>query len=236
VEVEVMRRTLALGIKEYLLWVAVLTLALTPVVSVRANSEVKYHAGYFYFSYSGNAPWGVWAHIYTINPSVPFNTRFSEWDAIVLRYNPEYWLQTGFREKNIGWEYRHFYIEKKDESGHLIWAVDGTPQAGHTYSYLIVNAFESDPHWWRVKIREGSQIKYQQRVWVDPYIPRDLQAFVEVTGTTKICITGSHFSSLKCFAGWFWPYWDRHVKWSTPGGPYWVDDKGHYEFYAYGGG
>ena len=134
-----MRKELALGIKEYLLWVAVLTLALTRAVSVRANSEVKYHAGYWYFRYSGNAPWGVSAHIYTINPSVPYNTRFSERDCIVLRYNPEYWLQTGFREKNIGWEYRHFYLEKKDSDGHLLWAVDGTPQARHTYTYFIVH-------------------------------------------------------------------------------------------------
>ena len=207
---------------------AVLTLVLmTPAVSARAISEEKYKAGYLH----GRGRWGVSAHIYTIDPSVPFNKRFSEWDCIIISYYYGYWLQTGFREKNIGWEYRHFYIEKKDINGHLIWAVDGTPQAEHTYTYIIVHAQESDPGWWKVIIREGAQEKYSQRVWVNPYAPVDLQAFVEVTCTTAIDIDGSHFSSLSYFTGSWWPYWDRHEKRERY--PYLVDERGHYEFYAY---
>ncbi len=82
-------------------------------------------------------------------------------------------------------------------------------------------------------VREGANTIWSEEVSVDPYEPKDHQAFVETTIAT-ICIGESHFSELSYFDGRSWPYWYTNVKIVTP--PYYVTEFSHYEFYAGGGG
>lgn len=232
-----MRRELALGIKEYLLWVAVLTLALFPASSALALPDPDpLYAGYNH----RRARWGVSAFIYMMDADVPWHwnweNRYSEWDCIVLDYSPAYWLQTGYRK--WWWGNREFYVEKKDENNHKLWPVDGVPQAGHTYRYRIRNLQYTEPdpypdiHDYRVTIREGSQTLHSGTYWLDPYEPCDLQAKIE-SQDARIHIDGSHFSGLRYPSGGSWLLWDRHFGKADP--PYKIDEVSHYEFYASGG-
>lgn len=50
----------------------------------------------------------------------------------------------------------------------------------------------------------------------------------------NIDIDGSHFTYLK-YLNTLWYYWTGHIiKHDYP--PYWTEDRGHREFYAWGGG
>lgn len=237
-----MRREFTLGIKEYLLWVAVLTLALTPAASGLAAypQEDRFYAGYMYYGYpeGGSGRWGVSAYIYTINPYVPVEHFFSNWDMVVVSYTLFYFIQVGYtkwpKQEQNG--QLHFFVEKVDFNGHYFSYVDDTPQDGHTYNYEIMGYGPDQPNYYRIIIRKGTDTKYVRKFWLDPGIPKDLQVFAETT-TTAICIDGSHFTYLSYYCGSIWPYWyywDRHKKGETGG--YRVVERGHYEFYAYGGG
>ncbi|MBS7648745.1 hypothetical protein KEJ17_03770, partial [Candidatus Bathyarchaeota archaeon] len=126
-----------------------------------------------------------------------------------------------------------FYWETYDSSGQHRTYVIGSTAPGHTYTFIIVHAMKTDMRLWSLTIREGANTIWSGEVSVNPYEPKDHQAFVE-TSTNTICISGSHFSELRYFDGSSWPYWYMHVKKQTS--PYYVVEISHHEFYAYGGG
>ena len=203
------------------------------VMSFTSAQASRFYAGYYYFGYSGQAPWGVYARIYTIDPNVPSYEAHFQWDTVILDYDRGYWLQLGYH-RNPPYHGLVFYWEvfDSDESTHT--DLDISPTVGATYRYTIVYAEKTDPTLWDFLIRdETSNTIFSLEVSANPYTPIDLQAFVETT-TGSINIDGTHFSYLSYFDGRSWPLWDRHVP--RADSPYWLDEISHYEFRAGGGG
>jgi len=191
------------------------------------------YAGYYYFGYTGQAPWGLYARIYTIDPFVPIYEGHLQWDAVVLSYERWYWLQLGYN-KNPPYHNRVFYWEvfDSDESTHTDLAI--SPAIGFWYRYTIVHAQKADFRIWKFLIRdENVNTIFSQEVSANPYAPVDLQCFAE-TSISSINIDNTHFNYLSYYNGRSWPLWDRHV--ARADSPYWLQQISHYEFQAGGGG
>lgn len=172
---------------------------------------------------------GVYAYVYTIDPTVPNYEAHFQWDTIVLDYDRGYWLQLGYHS-NPPYHGRIFYYEVFDSNGSIHQDLQIAPDTGETYKYIIV--YTPLPNW-KFIIRQGTTDIYSKEVSVDPYYSKDLQAFVETT-TSSINIDGTHFSNLMYYTGQAWPYWDRHYPWVDS--PYYLEEISHYEFRAGGGG
>lgn len=198
--------------------------------SVRASPS-RYYAGYYHYNYENPyAEVAVQARIYTIDPNVSGTNFVAEWDTIILSYNPLYWTQLGY-SKGSDTDYElDYYREKMDVNGHTLDWLPDAPSPGTYHSYTV--------HWTGSGYVPDTQYNFyidgvnQGEYHVNPYEPRDHQAFVETT-TTQIEIDGSHFKALYVFTG-RWPYWDTHVKWDD--NPYTVTEVSDHEFYADGGG
>ena len=152
----------------------------------------------------------------------------SEWDSIILSYDPLYWVQVGYDKGGIVG--RRYFIEKQDYYGHSIKHF-GNPSAGSWHEYKICHAQESGQ--WAGKYRfwiDGADMGYYN---VTPCVPKDQQSFVE-TDTTSISIDGSHFQRISYFDGQTWRYWFHCVL--RHDNPYQVDYVHEYEFTARGGG
>ncbi len=173
----------------------------------------------------------------TIWAEIPWNEMCAEWTCVILDYSPLYWIQCGYYQYWLGifpaW---NFYIEKQDSNGHWMLPLQLLhPLVGHTYTYAIW--YDTTQAQWRYAILEGSTWLYSGWRPVDPDQPCDLQGFVE-TSHKGVHIGGSHFSKLTYWdpgISW-WPYWNRHDPYTSPHTSYSLDERGHYEFYASGGG
>jgi len=175
-------------------------------VSVLAYGlAARYYAGYYFRGYEWNAPWGVSADIWTINPSVPSGDFLAEWDSVVQRYDPAYWVQLGY-DKGTYANLR-YYREKYDQNAWSIYFFQDGPSAGTWHDYTICHAQETDMRKWRFWIDNGDRGYYL----VEPYEPKDHQAFVETT-TTSIAIGDSHFEHISYYDGRTWSYWYIHVE------------------------
>ncbi|GBC71960.1 hypothetical protein HRbin02_01749 [Candidatus Calditenuaceae archaeon HR02] len=215
-----------------------LTLAVMTINPVYAQS--RYYAGYYYYGYETQAPWGVGGKIYTIDTSVPSGPIVAWWVTVILSYRYNYWLQIGYEESNTllhSHPPRYFY-ECVSRLGYYIHQnFQAGPSAGTWHSYQIVYAQSIQyPKRWILRIDFGP---YQKECDVDPYAPKDLQAFVE-TASNSIIIDGTHFKDLSWYSGRSWPLWNRHV--SRADSPYSLipiirsDCGDNCEFRAYGGG
>ncbi|MGC9014354.1 MAG: hypothetical protein ACP5KW_08300 [Thermoproteota archaeon] len=194
----------------------------------------RLYVGYFYFGPpGGNAPWGVYSRILTINPAIPTYYAHLQWVTIMLSYDRYYWLQTGYYKDGTK-NNPVFYWEVFDSSQKISYKLSIGPTTGATYSYTIVHAQKTDPKLWDFLIRDSSgQTIFNKEISADPYVPIDLQAFVETT-TSYINVGGTHFSYLSYYNGQSWLLWNRHAAYVDP--PYWLDQVSHYEFKAGGGG
>lgn len=195
--------------------------------------QYRWHAGYLYYGYETYAHEGVYAQIYTINPSVPSNNFIAEWVAIVLSYTYGYWLQVGYDKGT--WGGLTYYYEYRDQYDYDLVPLQSGPNPGTWHSYYIAHPYawgeSNNPHEWRFYIDATRVATY----FATPYTSRDEQTVVETT-TSSIIIDGSHFRELKYPRprNWFWVYWSRHVPYVNP--PYSLVEVSHYEFYANGGG
>jgi len=202
----------------------------------------RWYAGYFYFGTEGLAPHGVYARIYTIDPSVPALHVMFQWVTVVLSYIHSYWLQIGYDKTVNPFHPTHitYYWECVSARGrytHQHFQGNPGPSPASWHSYTIVYAQSSQfPERWVLRIDLSGP---QTTCDVFPYNPKDLQAFVETT-SSRIKIDGSHFRDLSRYLGRSWLYWDRHVAyWVTPYSvqPIVRRDCGiNCEFRAYGGG
>ena len=224
-------REVVLVVREYFLWLALLSVLPLIILPVAAASQ-RYYAGYAFKYIEWLTPWGTRANIYTIDTNVPTGHFYSEWVCIILRYSSKYWIQLGYLKTDtysVPW----FYWETYDSSGRHLFYVIAPTIPGRTYAFTIVHAMKTDMRLWTLVIQEGVNTIWSGEVSVNPYEPKDHQAFVETT-TATIWITGSHFNKISYFDGRSWPYWYTHVKIVTL--PYYVVEVSHYEFYAGGGG
>lgn len=198
------------------------------LASLTPDSEQYYYAGAFLLE----AHYGVYAHIYTINPTIPlwFN-HLAEWDTIILSWDPLYWVQAGYAKTRSTWNViRKYYVEKMDVNGYkLKYLKSASPSEWH--SYKIVHAMEEQEGKYKMYINLDENLYWE--FVVEPWASQALEAFVETT-TTKICINGSHFKSLSYFDGRSWPYWQNTV--FQADFPYEVEVISKHEFKAKGGG
>ncbi len=209
----------------------------SPISYVKATSSTRYHAGYFYYEDSGPSVEGVQGNIFTIYPHVPWSEICAEWVTIVISYNYNYWVQTGYIHHWI-WAIFFpiltvdFYIEENDNNGRSMkYPAIVKPLMDHTYKYKLLL---SGPGEFTYYIYEGTNLICSGIINTNPYSTQDLQAFVE-TSVSSIKVDGSHFTYLRYrLTGSQWPLWDRHEpSWDYP---YYLDQRGHYEFAVYGGG
>ncbi|MEM2849339.1 MAG: hypothetical protein QXI36_03580 [Candidatus Bathyarchaeia archaeon] len=226
-----LKREVILALREYFLWLSILSI-LPSMMSPTTADPSYYYAGYAFKNKEWLAPWGTTAEIYAVNTNVPAGHLYAEWITIILSYYYKYWIQLGYL-KTYTYTEPWFYWETYDSSGQHRTYVIGSTIPGHTYTFIIVHATKTDLRLWDLVIREGANTIWSGEVSVNPYEPKDHRAFVETT-TTAICITGSHFSELRYFDGRSWPYWYTHVKIADL--PYYVVEVSHHEFYANGGG
>ena len=221
----------------FLLFLAIAGIMFLPIVNVKAASSNRYYSGYYYYGYSGTAPDGVQAEIFTKNTGIPpFFEFVAEWDTIIISYSPLYWVQLGY---SIHWGWfifpyvtQDFYKEKWDANGHgQWWLIPLKPLFDHYYKYKLLL---TGPGEFSYYIYEGSSTIYSGIISVTHYTPRDLQALVETTHTL-INIGGSHFYYLRYHeSGASWPLWNRHYP--KVDYPYSLNQISHYEFSASGGG
>jgi hypothetical protein len=221
----------------FLSFLILLALVYLPLTNVNATSPYRYHAGYFYYGFSSTAPEGVKANIYTKNTGIPPWLEFmAQWDTVILSYSSNYWVQLGYA---IHWAWFifpyatvDFFKEKVDSNGRSFsYLALLKPLFDHTYTYKLLLTESGEYTYY---VHEGSTLIYSGTMSVNPYVSKDLQAFVETTHTL-IIITGSHFSSLRYRqTSTSWPLWDRHYPWDDP--PYSVNEMGHSEFTTSGGG
>jgi len=200
--------------------------------SIRVYSQPnRYYAGYMMYGYETYAPWGVYARIYTINPTVSSGNVFFEWDTVMLSYRDYYWLQLGYNINPQRFSGIRFYYERVDGTGHPIhYDYPTGPSTSVTYSYMIVYVQGGV---WRFCIRDlNGNTLYTTDVSANPYAPRDLQAFAE-TSDQHIRLDGTHFTYISYYDGRSWPLWNRHVP--RQDWPYTLTQVSHYEFYASGG-
>ena len=236
-------------LRDYLLYLSVLSLVfifMMPTASCE-TLPIRWMAGYCYIGPPGETyvPDYVSGRIECVPISnfVSYGDFGCEWVSIVLRYKPLYWVQVGY---SVEWTLtegviKYFYAERYDETSG--WPPDRhefdapEPQYGHTYRYIIYRGIRSDNY--LMLIYDDSTILCS-KVFYDlrPYLPVDLQAFVETTDP-EIDISVSHFYDLRC--GRPPAYWDRHVV--IYDDPYYVDEGElgdvpddptiHYQFYAW---
>ncbi|MEM2088455.1 MAG: hypothetical protein QXF52_07280 [Thermoproteota archaeon] len=212
----------------FMLMLLLLILAITET-PIRVHSQPnRYYAGYLMYGYATYAPWGVYAQIYTIDPGfVWWWDVFAEWDAVVLSYTYDCWIQVGYTKEGFN---LRFYLEKKDNNGRQYSPYPTGPSPGVTYSYTIVNVKGG---MWCVRIRDlNGYTLYETTISVSPYEPKDLEASAE-TSNPSIHLDGTHFMYLSYYTGRSWPLWNMHV--SAQDWPYTLTQVSHYEFYASGG-
>lgn len=202
-------------------------------VPVNAQPNNRWYAGYRYFGYSGYAPWGVSGDILTVDiNNIPYGDFGAEWITIILQYYPDlYWIQVGYIKRWVYWWTQiDYYVEKNDSSGHWIKFYSG-PTVGTVHEYMIIHSAKTDPHYWDVIIDPGVNPTLEKELYVDPYSPKDLQAFIEITDPS-ISVPNSHFYNLCYFEGRSWPLWDRHNP-LVDSPPFYLDGVSHHEFYAW---
>jgi len=214
------------------------------IQSALAQGVTRYHAGYLHYnslttSYSHP---GVYAEIYTIDPSVVLSELFAEWVTTILSYQNGYWIQVGYIKcySMTGTTELRYYVEYMDSTtpNPQIYPLPNGPSAGTWHSYSTRRPYDlpwedpprDNPNEWRFYIDESRVYT----LYPDPPIPVDEQACAE-TSNTVINIDGTHFNELRVFDPQnYWLRWITHVKKQDP--PYIVTEISHYEFYANGGG
>jgi len=226
-------------VKYFVLLFTISAFTLIPIVNVRASSN-RYWTGYYFYNYTGSAPWGVKANIFTEWLEMPMKSWAAEWVSVVLEYYPDMlWIQTGYRQFYT-WiifpiVYWRFYYEIVDGNPRQYNEfLSPIPLVDHTYTYAIWH--DSDQNRWRFAILEGWTWHKLGWLTVEYETVVDLQAFVE-TITTQTNIGGSHFSQIAYYnesAPLNWRLWNQHDPHALS--PYSLDDDElDYEFYAYGG-
>ncbi|MHA1643244.1 MAG: hypothetical protein ACTSUX_02225 [Promethearchaeota archaeon] len=208
----------------------------SPISNVRATSSTRYYAGYYYNGGSGPQHEGVQGNIFTIYPHVPYSETCAEWIDISLSIYENYWVQLGYVHHWVWFIFPFltvdFYVEKNDINGRrMIYPTILKPLNTHTYTYKLLLTGSGEFSYY---VYESSNLIFSGVINTDPDNTVDLLAFVE-TSVTSIKIDGSHFMYLRYkYTGSQWPLWDRHEPyWDYP---YYLDQRGHYEFAAYGGG
>jgi len=212
-----------------ILWATFLlspNVTLTTAVAQGCPNNRCYAGGYW-----STGKYGVYAQIYTINPSI-YNDPFiwpdfvAEWDTILFSYSPVYFVQVGYSKGEDTGNVLKYYREKYDGSGHDLYFFGDGPSQGTWHSYQITYVSGGQ---YTFYIDTGSRGSYT----VNPYTPIELQAFVETTNT-HITINGSWFKQLSYYDGRTWPLWLSLTTYSTP--PYSVTKISNSEFKASGGG
>ena len=191
----------------------------------------RWYAGYYFYGYGSEAPWGVRGRILTVEMNVPFLERASQWITVILDYKPLNWLQVGYLKRWVFfWTEINFYVEKNDSLGYLIDYYDG-PSVGSVHTYVIVTSQKSDLHFWKVVIDPGVNPTLEIEWYIDPYIPIDFQVMIELHADS-IEVPESHFYSLSYYDGRVWNLWNRHLpKCDNP--PFVLEEVSHHEFYAW---
>jgi len=80
-----------LTLKEYFLWLAILSVLPSIILPVVASPSY-YYAGYAFKNTEWFAPWGTSVNIYTISTNVPTGHYYAEWTCIILSYYYRYWI------------------------------------------------------------------------------------------------------------------------------------------------
>jgi hypothetical protein len=205
-----------------LLLLAISVIFVIFMLTMEAYAQSRWYAGYYYAGYEIYAPWGVGGRIITIDTSLPSSGSAVAWHVtVVLSYRNGYWIQLGYEESN-NYPFFHYhsnplyYWECVSMLGTYVHQnLQTGPAAGSWHIYQIFYAQSSQyPKRWVLSIDFGS---YQRTCDVEPYEPKDLQALVEVVGSSRIIIDGGHFKDLSRYDGHSWPLWDRHVAyWDSP--------------------
>ena len=224
------RENLTSDLKYFLVLLTLGSFILIPIANVSAAHTPPWHAGYFYFGYTGSAPDGVKAKIYTVSPTLPIQSSMFEWVGVMTSYSPMYWLQLGYLKRYV-WVWIFpvviwgFYTEKQDIFGHYLLNF-GFPLSTHTYTFQI----QKTPGAYFYRIEEAGFLLYSGNWITIPSTPVDLQVFAETT-TSTIDIWTSHFTEISYYSGSSWNLWGRHLKLADS--PYVVQQESHYEFYAW---
>ncbi len=231
-----MKNNFLLVCKYFIICVAILAFIPLPAVNARAASRSRYYAGYYYIGEAGEAPWGVKPNVLTRFPSVPLAHHLFQWGSVVMSYSPLYWVQLGY-ERMFVWiifpiVINTFYWEKVDALGSThTWLLGLSPLGDHTYTYAIW--WDSVNLEWIWAVLEGSTWLMSGKQPTFPHNSVDLQVFVETTNW-QINIDGSHFTKINYYdpsAPLNWRLWDDHLPNDTY--PYYVVERGDYEFYAH---
>lgn len=203
-----------------------MTFAINLLIPANAWPATRYYAGYYY----GNDAYscGTSGEIYTINPSIPDNNFYCQWNTVVISYTYDYWVQLGYN-KNTTTNVNKVYIEVLDSGSptrHVYWY--GTPSSGSTHNYLIYRT-SGQSSW---TCTEDST--FLKTVYPSPYSPVDLQSFSESTTNTGLSIDGTHFSYISFYTGSDWWLWDDYNP--NASACYTLTQNSEYEFHASGGG
>jgi hypothetical protein len=216
---------------------SLLLLIASSLVTTSAQDEEPMYAGYYLFFDTMYAYEGVLGDIMTIGPYVPPNvTGFAEWVTIVLSYDPEYWMQTGYVNcSDTSYQLRYYYERLDAIRYECIYSATG-PSSGswHTYYFLHPYGYGGSNNETRWNCYRDGVLRLSW--YVRPYNAIDQMSFVETLSTT-IDIDGSHFKRLSYFdfdKDWHWVRWDTHYPYHT--GPYSLTEISDYEFNATGGG
>lgn len=222
--------------RDYLLYLSILSLALVyvmPPASVKAQGG-RYYVGYYFKREEWSAPILTTGEIKFVHASgFPSYGHFAAaFMCIILDYEPNlYWIQSGLDQMRVsgGVIQRRFYVEVTDSQHEddITYIEDITPEDGHTYTFTICKVrFQNKYH---VTIHEGITQLYSGYYYVNPYLPRDHQAFVE-TSSSDIDIGTVHFSDLKYRSSRYTRYWYTHEPLEIS--PYDLDEISDHEFKA----
>jgi len=203
-----------------------LALAISAILTImEAYAQSRWYAGYYYAGYEIYAPWGVSGRIITIDTSLPSSGTAVAWHVtVVLSYRDGYWIQLGY-EESYNYPFFHYHsnplyywecVSKLGKYYHQNLQTGPAPGSWHIYQIYYAHSSQY-PKRWVLSIDFGS---YQRTCDVEPYEPKDLQALVEVVGSSRIIIDGGHFKDLSRYIGRRWSLWDRHVAYWDP--PYQV--------------